>query len=320
MKTAIKLFAAALLAAASCAAMAQNYPVQRVTLIVPYGPGGPIDVMARLVGNELERAWKQPVVVDNRPGASGLIGLQYVAAAPPDGYTLVVTSDITTPKLLLKDATNFDGLASLRPIINIIYTPYVLVTNPSVPAKTLAELVTYAKARPNQLHIATVINLQYDLDVHLFMQMAGIDLAPVPYNGGAAGNQAVLRDEVQAYFASPGLVAGYVADGKLNALAVTGPNRYGVYPNVPTMREAIGINFVAGFGGGLFAPAKTPDAVVNKIAADVTAAVKTEAVSTKIKQLGFETPLTGPAAWTQEIAAQAKAYSDLAQKLGIKPQ
>src|SRR4051812_25570438 len=133
------LIAAALAGLPFSQAVAQNYPTQRVTIIIPFGPGGPLDVLGRLLANALEQNWKQTVIVDNRPGASGLIGMQALAAAAPDGHTLGLTADITTLKLLLKEATSFDGLNSLRPVINVASTPHLIVSNAAVPAKTLQE-------------------------------------------------------------------------------------------------------------------------------------------------------------------------------------
>jgi len=318
MKTLKNLFLGLVLATVPLIqAFAQTFPTRTVTIVVPFPPGGPTDPVARLIATGLEQMWKQPVVIENRAGASGLIGARTVATSRPDGHTLLFTGQLSSTKVLFKEGA--EVVDALQPVINAVWTPMVMVTNPSVPAKTVREFVDYAKTKPKQLNVGTIANTGFDLDVQLFLQKSGIDLALVPYNGATPATLAAIRNELSLWFIAPVVAQQHVTAGTLIPLAVTGATRYSGMPNVPTVKEG-GVDFTAGFGLGLFAPAKTPDEVVNQIARDVATVMKTETVAARIKQFGFETPLTGPKAWAAELDNEAKAYGALAAKLGVKPQ
>ena len=312
--------AAALLAGLlmSLPAGAQSFPGRPVTIIVPFGAGGPVDVVTRAVAAPLEERWKQPVIVDIRPGAGGMIGMTALLRTAPDGQTLMASGDgVVTTKIFIKDAavepTDFRAVAQL------VWAPRLVVIPAAVPAKTLAEFIAYARANPGRLNFGTIANTSFDLEYALFMEKAGIQMTGIPYNGSAPASVALLRNEVQFLFGIASSVGPQIADGKLVALAVTSADRYEPYRNLPTIRET-GIDYDATTNFGLWAPAKTPDEVVTRISADVSAVLKTPAVATRIRAMGYEPAGITGQHWAEQINRQARDYAEMARRKGIKPQ
>jgi tripartite-type tricarboxylate transporter receptor subunit TctC len=302
---------------ASAAAEAQSFPTQRVTIVVPLPPGGAMDVVARSVGQLLEQKWKQPVVVDNRPGGALTVGINAVARAAPDGYTLLMMGNGLKPTKLFTKVEFGDN--DLRPVVELVSGGYFLAVSSEVPAKTLAEFIAYAKARPRAVNYGTLPNTTFDLDFAHFAQRTGIQWTGVPYQGTPAAATALSRNEVQVNFGVPALMNPLVSQGKAAILAATTANRMSQAPNVPTVRE-LGVDFVADYSFGLWAPGRTPDAIVARIEADGAEAAKNPEVAKKFSAFGFESTGRPGAVWGREMDEQLKVYSELAQKAGIKPQ
>jgi tripartite-type tricarboxylate transporter receptor subunit TctC len=259
-------------AAAAClmtgATWAQGkYPDHPVTLVVPSSPGGTTDFTARLIADQLARALGQPVVVDNRPGGAGNIGNQAVARARPDGYTLLVAYSgyqVGNPHLYAK--AGWDPVKDFTPVAMLARAPQVLVTRANLPAGTLAELITYAKANPGKLNYASSGNgsIQH-IAGELFRQLTGTTITHIPYRGAGPAVQDLLGGQVDLFFTTPAAVVGQVKAGKLKALAVTSPTRLAALPQVPTAVEAglKGFNLDSWFA--LYAPAGTPAEVVQQL-------------------------------------------------------
>lgn len=320
MKRSIRTFALVAASLLSGTVFAQSFPNQRVTLVVPVPAGGPYDVIARVLASGLEQSWKQTVIVENRVGAGGLLGSAAVAQARPDGHTLLVhTGSVMSATKLFVAAPPLDPERDLRPLTNIFMSPYIVTTNPNVPAKTLAEFVSYAKQRPGALNYATTPFTGFDLDVLNFLEKAGVQMNPIPFPGAAPSVLALVRNDVQMWFASTIAAGAQLKEGKLTPLAVTSATRYGALPAVPTLRE-LGIDYVAGFGAGLLAPAQLPDDVAERIARDAAAVAQSPAVAGRIRELGFEVVTNSPRQWAQEIQAEKTTYARFAAQKGIKPQ
>jgi len=300
------------------AAQAQSYPTQRVTIIVPLAAGGPVDIVARSLAAALEQRWKQAVTVENRPGGGTLIGAAAVARSAPDGHTLLFNgTGVLTGRIFLKEVP-FDP-AELRPVTQMIWAPRIIVTHPSVPAKTLKEFIAYAKARPKELRYGMIPSTSFELDYIVFNRKAGIDMTGIPYTGGATGPAALLRNDIQFFFAVVGAVSSQIAEGKMTAIAVTSAERYPPLPNVPTVRES-GMDYEFTTNVGIWTPAKTPDAVFSFLAGELTAAVNSPSVAAAARKIGFEPSSMRPQQYAELVQAELKTYTEVAQQVGFKPQ
>jgi tripartite-type tricarboxylate transporter receptor subunit TctC len=296
-----KLFstlALAALGALATQALAQTWPTRQVTLIIPFPPAGPTDILARAFAPALEAAWKQPFVIEFRPGAGGMLGTGEVSRAKPDGYTLVLQANGVVLAPIFQKSIPYDP-ADLRPVVGVASSSYLVVTNPATAAKTLGEFVALAKGRPKQVNYGTIPYTPFDLDYHVFQQRAGVELTTINYNGAAAMAEALMRGDIQMFFGTPAAVIPLVKAGKLVPIAYTSPTRGVLFPDVPTAREQ-GIDLVAGFTLGLWAPAKTPDDIASKIGADVDQPAHRQ--------------------YPQQMQAELKGYTEVAQKIGLKPQ
>ena len=299
-------------------ALAQAWPPGRVMVIVPQSGGGPSDVVSRLIAPVLSQKWGQAVVVDNRPGGGTLIGGSVVAKSTPDGTTLLVNGNGSwTGRIFVKEPP-FEA-SELRPVQQLVWSPRVMVVNPSVPARTLKDFIAYAKAHPGALRYGMQSATSFELDYVVFMQKAGIDMAGVPYASVAPATLAALKNEVQFMFVVPGSVAAQVAEGKLNALAMTSAQRFHTMPDVPTAKES-GVDYEFTTSFGLWAPAKTPDATVERIAADARAAVAAPAVAGKLRDIGYEPSEMSTTQYVAQMQSEVKGYVEAAARIGVKPQ
>ena len=267
------LLAAALLGATPCPA--QDYPTRPVRIVVPFGPGGPADVAARLLGNVLQENFGQPFVVENRTGAGGVIGTQEAAKSPPDGYTLLMMSNTQTANESLVPQRKYELMRDLLPIAPINSSDLVIVVHPSVAARTLQEFIALAKAQPGKLNYASSgQGTPYHMAGELFKTMAGIDLVHVPYRNSGEARSGVIGGQVQMMIDAVTAMAPNIAEKQVRALATTGKTRSGVLPDVPTATEAGVSGYEATIWLGLMAPAGTPKPIIDKLNAAVTAAVK----------------------------------------------
>ena len=261
------LIGGAVLAAASTLASAQAWPAKPIKFIVPYPPGGTSDILARAVGQKLQEKWGQPVVVENKPGATGNIGADFVAKSPPDGYTMLV-ADIGSLAIApsVVQGLAFDPVKDFAPVVMIAYSPHLLVVHPSVPAKDAKELIALAKSKPDSLNFAVSgIGGANHLAGIEFAQRAGIKWAYIPYKGGAQALTDMVGGQAQVMF--NGMLATYpfVKDGKLKALAISSARRFPAVPDIPTVAESGMPGFETGSYQGIVAPANLPPALVKKV-------------------------------------------------------
>src|SRR5215470_2887473 len=262
---------AAALPAVSRVARAQAYPTRPVHLIVPLGPAGASDITARLIGQWLSERLGQQFVIENRPGGGSNIGTEAVVRAPADGYTLLLCGAFSAINATLYDKLNFNFIRDIAPLAGIMRGPYVMVVNPSVPAKSVPELTAYAKANPRKLNMASAgTGTGGHIAGELFMMMAGIDMVHVPYRGGGPVFNDLLSGQVQVYFAGTTGSIEYIKAGKLRALAVTTATRSDALPNIPTVGEFVpGYEASTWFGVG--APRATPAEIVERLNKEINA-------------------------------------------------
>jgi tripartite-type tricarboxylate transporter receptor subunit TctC len=315
-----KLLAVLLAAVVQCA-VAQDYPVKPVRLIVPFPPGGSVDLVARLVGKSLQDALHQPFVVDNKPGASGNVGAAYVAKAAPDGYTLLVGSaGVFAANQFLYANPPFDPLQAFAPIMRIVDQPNILVVGPQSPAHSVKELIAMAKARPGKLSFgsASVGSAQH-FSTEIFMQQAGIDLLHVPYKGGAPALVDLMGGQIDLLFDTSPTALPYARSGKLRALAITSPNRSPLLPDVPTMKEAGLPEFEVVTWTGIAAPAGAPRAVIDKINAAIKTALRGE-LRKQLEETSLIPVGDSPDAFREFIRKDADNYERLVKAAKITPQ
>ncbi len=302
----------------ACAAEAQSYPSRTIKIIVPLAAGGLSDTLARIVSQRLAEASGQPVVVENRPGGSGAIGMEAAVRAAADGYTLFMGGISTNSVLAHLTRLTFDPATDLAPIIHVATFPNVLVVHPSVPAKSVAELVAYAKDNPDKLTNASQGNAATGhLVGEQFKQLAGIKMVHVPYRGAALAIQDLIAGHVQVMFDSVTLQAPLIKDGKTRALAVLAPKRVDAVADVPTMDEAGFPHMESGAWFGLFAPAGTPAAAVGWIAAETRKAFAVPEVRRRYLAQGTALPLGTPEEFAQHIAAERTKWGKVIREAHI---
>jgi len=298
----------------------QEYPARPIRLIVPFPPGGNVDVFSRVLFRQVELELGQNIVIDNRGGANGLIGADVVANAVPDGYTLLNTSFAfaVNPSILRK--MPFDIKKDFAPITNVaLGLGYLMVINNDVPAKTVPELIALAKKRPISYSTAGIGNGQH-LAGALFTLKAGIDMLHVPYKGGGPAMTALLGGEVQVHFPAGSVGVPLVKQGRARALGFTGAKRLSSLPDVPTVGESVP-GYVADAGWhGMFAPAKTPAAIVKKVQLAVRKALQEPKVRSHFVDNGYEPQGDPPDVWAKKFRADVDLLADIVRKAKIERQ
>ena len=325
-----KLFRAVILAL--CAALAslpgladaQSYPNRPIRMIVPAAPGGGIDILARIVGQKLTESWGQPVVVENRAGASGSIGATLAARAAPDGYTLLMASTGT----LMAVATNpesaaaagpFDVRRELTPVTLVAAPPYLLVVHPGLAAKSVAELIALAKAQPGTLNFGSSgSGAASHLAAELFNATAGLTMVHVPYKGQGQAVADLLAGQVQLMFSPAPPVTPHIRAGSLRALAVTGARRSGFETELPTIADAGLSGYEATGWFGLLAPAQLPADLVQRLNGEVVRILALDDVRTRLAQLGAEPAPSTAEGFTRYINEDIGKWLKLIRDLGIK--
>ena len=271
MRTLQRFTLAALVAVSAAHASAQPYPSKPIRLVVPFPAGGTTDILARDVGQRLTESWKQPVVVDNRPGAAGNLGTEIVAKSAPDGYTLemcTVSSHAINPGLYSK--LPYDHIKDFAPVILVARVPNVLEVNPGVPVKTVADLIKLAKEKPGQINFASSgSGTSIHLSGELFKTMTGVDMVHVPYKGSAPAIADLMGGQVQVMFDNLPSSLQQIKAGKLRAIAVTSAQRAPALPDVPTISESGVPGFEATSWFGVVAPAGTPPAIIKQLNAEI---------------------------------------------------
>jgi tripartite-type tricarboxylate transporter receptor subunit TctC len=291
------------LAFAASAAAAQNFPARPVRIVVPFPPGGGADALARLMAPKLTQTWQQPVVVENKPGASGHIGADAVAQSAPDGYTLLMSS---TASLTEKNVDQF------APITLVSASPYVVTVNPKVRAATIAELIAAARAEKLS-YGSSGVGAASHLSAELFKAMARVDLLHVPYKGTGQALTDLLAGQVDVMFAPAQTVISHVRSGKLRALATTGARRSVTLPELPTVAESLpGYEAVGWFG--LLAPAATPKLLVDQVSRDANAVLADRGVREKMEAMGAEPAGNTPEEFARFIREDQAKWSRLMPK------
>lgn len=299
----------------------EAYPAKPIRLVVPYPPGGSIDMVARMVGQKLSTQLGQPVLVDNRAGASANIGMDFVAKAPKDGYTLLLapTGLASNPHLFAK--MPFDALRDIAPIIRIAEQPNVLVLNPKWSFKNVAELVAYAKANPGKLSVGTSgVGGPQDVAARRFMQMTGTDLLNVAYKGGAPALADLMGGQIDMMFETSPTAVPYAKSGKLRALAVTSEKRLPNLPDIPTVAEAGVTGFKSIGWMGLAAPAGTPRPVIEKLHAQMQLILNSAEMKKQIAEINLEVSGGTTAQFTSFVRSEWDDYARFVKDSNITPQ
>lgn len=309
------------LVCALSAAQAQNYPSRTVRIVVPIAPGGASDILSRLIAQKLYESWGQVVQIDNRPGASGIIGSELVAKAPPDGYTLLMafTAHVTNPTLQPK--LPYDTLADFAPVAMVAVVPSVLLVHPSLPVRSVQELIAFAKKRPGELDYASSgTGTATHLAALMFSAMTGVVMEHVPYRGGVPALNDLLGGQVSLMFGNLAPSMAFIRSGRLRPLAVTSARRVAALPRVPTMAEAglPGYEALAWFA--LLVPARTPGQVINKLNSEVVAILQHPELKERLQGLGVEVMPGSPAELNNYIRAEIAKWDKVIRKLGVTPQ
>jgi len=317
-----RLFAALALLAAAGSAQAQGWPAKPIRLIAPYAAGGPIDISARLLAPKLQEALGQPVVVENRPGAGGNIGADFVAKSAPDGYTLAIGAIAThaiNPWLFT--GLPYDPIRDFRHVALIVQVPNVLVVNNELPARSVRDLVALAKERPGRLDFASgSTGSTGHLAGEMFKLMTGTYMVHIPYKGAAPAVIDLMAGRVHLMFDNLASALPNVKAGKVRALAVTTRQRSSFLPELPTLDEAGLKGFDMTTWWGVMAPAKTPPAVVDRLSAEILKAMEQPDVKERLRAMGSEPPrIRTPEAFTAFVASELKTYGELVKRSGAKP-
>ena len=301
-------------------ARAQAYPTRPVRLIVPVAPGGASDILARLMGQWLSERLGQPFIIENRPGAGNNVGTEAVVRAPADGYTLLLCGIANATNATIYDKLNFDFIRDTAPVAGIIRGPYVIVVNPSVPAKSVPEFIAYAKANPRKVNMASSgTGTGTQMVGELFKMMAGIDMVHVPYRGLGPALTDLIAGQVQVIFSGTVSSIEYVRAGRLRALAVTGATRWDALPDIPTVGE-----FVAGYEAsqwfGVCAPTATAAEIVEKLNKEINAGLADHKIKARLTDLGgVPMPMT-PADFGKLIADETEKWGKVIRAANIKPE
>jgi tripartite-type tricarboxylate transporter receptor subunit TctC len=297
----------------------QSYPTRTIKLVVPFGPGGPTDVSARIVAQVVQSGLGPSVVIENRPGAGGAIGTKSVANAEPDGATLLIGTSATlgvVPALMKNPG--YDSIKSFAPVAKVADSTLVLVVPATFPANSVQEFVAYAKANPGRLSFASAgVGNQTQLLAELFKSKAGLDIVHVPYKSGAEMVTAILGEQVQMAFPDVSILIPLIREGKLKALAVTSASRHPQLPEVPTMIESGIPDYIMTFWSGVVAPAGVPADIVNRLNTAINDGLTSASVRENLAKVGSQASPGTPQEFADFIAAETKKWSAVAKMAGI---
>lgn len=304
-------------------ALAQSdYPNKAVKIVVPFPAGGTSDIMGRLIADELSKQLKEPFIVDNKGGAGGAIGTDFVAKAPADGYTLLL-SGIGSNAVIHGFASpkpNYDSMRDFIHVSQLAAGPNVLVVNPSFPAKTFKEFIAYVKAHPGKVDYGQVLASSGHLTTEYLKQVAGLDMVGIAYKGGAPALADVIAGQIPLMFTNQDVVLPYVKAGKLRALAVTSAQRNPMFPDVPTVAESGYPGFSAVSWTGLSVPKGTPKAIVDKLEAAMVKAFHEPAARAKLEATGFVVVASHSPQYTKFVNDEIVRWTKVIQTAGIKPE
>ena len=309
----------ALLAFASLAG-AQTWPAKPIRVVLQFPPGGSTDLVARILGQAVSQSLGQPVIVENKPGADGAIAGDFVARAEPDGYTFFLASNTAMMQVpLLKKNAPYDAVKSFTPVSLVGRYVYVLVVAPALPAKSVAELIAYARANPGKLNYGSYSGVTQLMHANLRL-VSKLDIALIPYKGEAPTVVDIIGGQVQFTFATPTSTLVHIKEGKLRALATLLPARFALLPDVPTAAEAGLPPFTAGTWAALFAPAKLPPEITARMNKEINAAMRRPDVREKIGQQGFELGGSTPEELGAFIQEQLGAWGRAFRDAGMNPE
>jgi tripartite-type tricarboxylate transporter receptor subunit TctC len=311
---------AAALSAVSRITWAQAYPSRPVSLVAGFAPGGGVDITARLIGQWLSERLGQQFVIENRPGASSNIATEAVVRAPADGYTLLLIGSFNTINATLYDKLNYNFIRDIAPVASVMRYPYVMVVNPSLPAKSVPEFIAYAKANPGKLNMASPGTGTGDhIAGELFKMMAGVDMVHVSYRGIALVLSDLLGGQVQVTFASMPSAIQYIRAGQLRALAVVTATRSDALPDIPAMAEFLP-GYEASSWYGVGAPKATPAEIIEKLNKEINASLADPKNKARLANLGGDALALSPADFSKLIADETEKWGNLIRTLNIKPE
>jgi tripartite-type tricarboxylate transporter receptor subunit TctC len=312
--------AIAALAAIGKPSAAQPFPSKPVRIIVPYTPGSPNDVLARLLAQQLQPTLGQPVVIDNKPGGGTTIGTKAAAAAPPDGYTLLFASSALVIEPIMTKQIEYDPQKDFTPVAFIARTSLLLTINAQVPATSVKEFVAYAKANPGKLSLGFAQGTVPQLVAEYFNRLHGLDITSVPYRGGALVIPDMLGGRIHVYWPSPATVLPLIRDGSIKALATSGAKRNADLPDVPTMKE-LGLDELSlEFWAGMWASAGASADVVEKLNTAINAALQSPETIGSMNKLGFETRIGSSRDFADFVAAEIPRWTAVVKASGVKSQ
>ena len=300
---------------------AQSYPTKPIRMIVAFAPGGAPDAFARIIGQKLSEQMGQTVIVDNRPGATGNIGAEIVAKAPPDGYTLFNATLSLAISPAVYGAVSFDPLTSFAPVTLLASVPLVLVANPKLPARSVQELIAYAKSNPGKLNYASVgVGSPQHVSAELLQMVSRVRLVHIPYKGGGPMSTAILSNEAQLGLPAIAPALPYVQSGRLRAIAVTAAKRTQAMPDTPTFAEAGLPGIEADNWNAILAPARTPASLIARLNAEISKAARAPDVAEQFTRQGAEVNLSTPASLAEKIRTEVEKWTRVVRAADIKPQ
>ena len=312
--------AAAVACAISQSALALDYPTKPVRLIVGVAAGGANDTVARLVAQTLSERLGQPIVVENRPGAGGNIGLEAAANASPDGYTLLFATSANALSVAFYDKANVNFARDIAPVTSLVRGPLIMEVNPSFPARTIPEFIAYAKANPGTINMASAgIGNTTHVAGELFMMLTGTKFTHVPYRGGAPAVTDLISGQVQVYFDGVSGSLDHVRSGRLRALGVTTAERADVLPNVPSIAEFVP-GYEAGGWYGIGVPKNVPAEIVDKLNREINASLADAKLKSRLADIGYATSGSSPAEFGSMIAREVEKWTKVLKFAGIKPE
>ena len=305
---------------ASSPAMADDYPSRPVKLNAPFGAGGPTDVYTRAIAEELQKALREPFVIENRPGAGTTIGTEFVAKSPPDGYTLLMISGTQTVNETLFARKNYKLMTDLVPIAPLIDTDLVLVVHPSVPAKNISELLALAKAKPGTINYGSSgLGSNYHMAGELLRNLTGANIVHVPYKGSTGARNDILGGQIQMLFDSVPTMAPMIQAGLVRAIATTGKKRSAILPNVPTLDESGVPGFQATLWVGFMAPAGTPQPIVEKLNSEITKIVSSPAIKKAWDEQGANPITMSQPQFKAFMEAEVEKWAKIIKANNIQP-
>ena len=321
LRVAALIFGAATMAGAVSIVHAQTYPDKPIRIIVPYTPGGFNDTLARTVGQKLQEAWGQPVIVDNRPGGGTLIGTEMAAKAAPDGYTLYMVPFAFAVNPSLYKKLPYDSLKDFAPITLAASTPNLLVVNPALPVNSVKELIALAKSKPGKLNYASTGNGSSNhLSMEKFKMMAGVDITHIPYKGSGPAVTDLMGGQVDLMFDNIPNVLPHVKTGKLKMIAVTSPKRSPHVPDVPTVSESGVPGYEVSVWFGIAAPGGTPKPIITKLNAEIVKILNMPDVKQKFAAQGVDVIGSTPEQFAAYIKEQMEEWGKVVKAAGVTPE